>query len=252
MKRLTLTLILTSIFFFFNSYVNAADWETYELIDRLLSIKEPGEPVVFDDYVIFTAPSTYRRVGIAFSHEAFGVVYWFRQLLIPQDPVGAPIPPGKKVPDPYKDSGLLFYVYQVPETVSKLEYRIIINGLWGTDPNNPNTQRDQVSGLNMSVLTIPAVKKAPNPLNGLPQGLYFNFKGPPGETVTVAGNFNNWDPFMYELSEGPAGEYSITIPLPPGKYQYVFINRGQRYVDPYNPKRAYARDGSAVSEITIP
>jgi hypothetical protein len=252
MKRIVIISILTLVITFFNTPLEAADWETYQLIDRLLTIQEPGEPVIFEDAVIFTASSGYRRVGVAFAHEDFAVVYWFRKLLIPQDPVGAPIPPGSKTSDPYKDSGILFFVYQVPETISLLEYRLIVNGLWVTDPYNPKIRKDPVSGLILSALTIPAAKRDPYPLKGLPQGLYFNFKGPPGETVTVAGDFNNWDPFMYELTESPAGEYSITIPLPPGIYQYVFFNRGQRYPDPYNPKRIYARDGSAASEIIVP
>jgi len=57
---------------------------------------------------------------------------------------------------------------------------------------------------------------------------------------------------MYELKEAPAGVYTLNLPLPPGRYQYVFFHRGQRYVDPFNPSRIYARDGSAASEIIIP
>jgi hypothetical protein len=56
---------------------------------------------------------------------------------------------------------------------------------------------------------------------------------------------------MYELREGPAGNYSINIPLPPGKYQYVFFHRGQRYLDPNNASRVYSKDGRAASEIVI-
>jgi 1,4-alpha-glucan branching enzyme len=75
--------------------------------------------------------------------------------------------------------------------------------------------------------------------------------GPPGEKVTVAGSFNGWDPFMYELTENPAGTYSLCIPLPPGKYQYIFFHRGERWLDPYNPNRVYSRDGMPASEIVI-
>jgi hypothetical protein len=56
---------------------------------------------------------------------------------------------------------------------------------------------------------------------------------------------------MYELAENPAGVYSLTLPLPPGKYQYVFFHRGERFLDPYNFKRVYGRDGKTVSEIEI-
>ena len=234
------------------AFSQADDWETYELIDRLLTLSGPGAPIIFEDSVIFTAPSNVRRIGVAFAHENFSPVYWFRQLLIPQDRLNAPIPPGQKVPDPYIDSGLQFYVYQVPDSITELEYRLVINGLWTFDPENPRTRRDPVSGLTLSVISVPFRTSSPNPLNGLPRGLDFTFTGPSGEIVTVAGNFNGWDPFMYELKEGPAGMYSINIPLPPGTYQYVFFHRGQRYVDPNNPRRTYSRDGSAASEIVVP
>jgi len=230
----------------------SADWETYDVINRLLSIHEPQEPVVYESFVIFTAASSIRNIGVAFAHENFTPVYWFRQIVVPQEFLNPVILPGQKVPSPYKDSGLQFYVYQVPDNLRELEYRLIINGLWTIDPINPKTRKDPVSGLLMSVLSIPARPANYNPLNGLPQGLNFTFLGPPGETVTVAGNFNGWDPFMYELKEGPAGVYSIIIPLPPGVYHYVFIHRGQRFVDPHNPRRIYSRDGSAASEIVIP
>jgi hypothetical protein len=234
------------------SFSWADDWETYELVNRLLTIRRPGAPVIQDDSVIFTSDSSNRRVGVAFAHENFSNIYWFRQLIVPQDPMNPVILPGQKIPDPYKDSGILFHVYRVPEHLRDLEYRLVINGLWTTDPSNPQTRRDPVSGLALSVLSIPPRPSRPNPLNGLPEGLNFSFRGPPGETVTVAGSFNGWDPFMYELRESPAGVYSLIIPLPPGTYQYVFFHRGQRYVDPHNPRRIYARDGSAASEIVVP
>jgi hypothetical protein len=248
MKRVV-TIVFLTIFPIFSL---TADWETYQVIDRLLTLPGPGAPVVFEDFVIFTASSGLRRVGVAFAEENFSKVYWYRQLLVPQDPLGAPIPKGQKVPDPYIDSGIQFHVYQIPEYINELEYRIIINGLWTIDPENPRIRKDPASGLSWSVLSIPPRRSYPNPLKGLPEGLSFLFNGPPGETVTIAGNFNGWDPFMYELREGPSGVYTINIPLPPGIYQYVFFHRGQRYVDPYNPRRIYSRDGSAASEIVVP
>jgi hypothetical protein len=208
--------------------------------------------VLYEDAVIFTAPSSYRRAGVAFAHEGFARVYWFRQLLVPQDPQNAPIPPGKKRPDPYRDSGILFYIYQLPENIRELEYRLVIDGLWTTDPANTLSRKDNVSGLFYSVIPLPSRENIPGPLKGPPGTLSFSFKGPPGETVSVAGSFNGWDPFMYELTESPPGLYSLTLPLPPGKYQYVFFHRGERFLDPYNFNRVYSRDGKAVSEIEIP
>jgi hypothetical protein len=230
--------------------VQATDLESPEFIDRLLSFDSPGAPEIFGDAVIFTAPSSCRRVGVAFAHEGFGTVHWFRQLLVSQDPLNAPIPPGRRRPDPYRDSGLLFFVYQLPEGLSELEYRLVIDGLWMADPANPRLRRDSRSGISYSVLALPPVD-ALSPLKGPPGSLSFHFRGPPGEIVTVAGNFNNWDPFMYELAENPPGVYSLTLSLPPGAYQYVFFHRGERYLDPYNFTRVYTREGKPVSQIII-
>jgi hypothetical protein len=233
------------------SFSWADDWESYEILDKLLTIHTPSAPVIVENYVIFTADSSLRRVGVAFAHEHFSNVYWFRQLLIPQDRLGGQ-PDTVFPPNANMNSGLQFHVYQIPANLRELEYRLVVNGLWTIDPLNPQTRSDPVSGLTMSVLSPPYRSVTPNPLNGLPEGLSFSFRGPPGEIVTVAGSFNGWDPFMYELKEYPEGVYSITIPLPPGTYQYVFYHRGQRYVDPYNPRRIYSRDGNAASEIVVP
>jgi len=252
MKTIRFFVLFIIIASFTPGAIKAADWETYEVIDRILTLSGPGAPVIHGDLVIFSADSSLRRVGIAFSHENFANTYWFRQLLVSQDRLNAPIPHGQKFPNPHRDSGVQFHVYQVPQHLRELEYRLVINGLWTTDPFNTLTRRDPVSGLSLSVINLPARPVKPNPLNGLPEGLLFTFTGPPGEIVSVAGDFNGWDPFMYELKEGPAGTYSLTVPLPPGTYKYVFFHRGVRFVDPYNPRRIYARDGSAASEIIIP
>jgi hypothetical protein len=248
-KSVALTLFFTGILGI-TGPLNGADTESHLFIDRLLSLEGPGAPEIFEDAVIFTASSSLRRVGVSFANEGFSKVYWLRQLLIPQDPLDAPLGEGKKKPDPYKDSGILFYVYPVPDGLEELEYRMVVNGLWTTDPANPRNRRDR-SGISNSVVAIPRREERKSVNDGLPGSLNFRFEGPPGETVTVAGSFNGWDPFMYELREYPAGVYSLSIPLPPGTYQYVFYHRGERYLDPGNFRRAYTPEGLSASEAVI-
>jgi len=246
------TIFATILFIFIAVFSWSDDWETYELMDRLLTLSGPGAPEIFENSVIFTASSNLRTVGVAFAHENFSQVYWFRRLLLSQDRLTAVIPTGQLEPPPYRDSGIQFYVYQVPDNIRELEYRLVINGLWIADPANSNTRRDPVTGLNWSVLSLPQKTPRHNPLDGLPQGLNFSFNGPPGEIVTVAGDFNGWDPFMFEMKEGPAGVYTLNIPLPSGTYQYVFFHRGIRYSDPHNSRRVYSRNGGIASEIVVP
>jgi hypothetical protein len=253
MKRIRffafLTLIIAS---FLQPVLWAEDWETYEIFNRLLSAKSPGMPIIYGDFVLFTADPSLRRVGIAFSHENFANTYWFRKLVVPNDQFNAPLPPGQKFPDPFKNAEIQFYVYKVPQQVQELKYRVVVNGLWTTDPNNPRIQRDRVSGLNLSVLQMPERPIKPDPFEKFPDVITFTYKGPPGETVTVAGSFNGWDPYMYELKEKSEGVYTLALPLMPGTYQYVFFCKGQRIVDAFNPRRTYARDGKAASVIEVP
>ena len=229
--------------------IGAVDIESYQFIDYLRAIPGPGKPEIFEDGVVFTAPSTYRRVGISFAHEGYARVHWFRHLLLPRDVAELYIN-GKfqRNMNPYEDSGLMFYVETIPENVKNMDYRLIIDGLWTADPLNPLITTGP-TGITSSRVTLP--EKPGTPPSVAPGTYRFSFRAPPGETVSVGGTFNNWDPFMYELRETEPGLYSLTLPLPPGRFQYVFFYRGEPVADPVNPGRRFSREGRAVSEAVV-
>jgi hypothetical protein len=214
MRKIMILMLLGAII----GAIGAIDMESYQFINHLLNIREPGEPEIFDDGVIFTAPSTHRRVGVSFAHEGFARVHWFRQLLKARDTLTRKEERSKNIADQYRDSGILFHVYTVPPEIRELEYRLVIDGLWTTDPLNPHYRIDQQSGIVRSIITMPEIQKIPTAFDGPPGTLTFNYQAPPGETVTVAGSFNGWDPFMYELRETSPGFYALTLPLPSGIY----------------------------------
>jgi hypothetical protein len=142
-------------------------------------------------------------------------------------------------------------VYTVPEDVRELEYRLVIDGLWTIDPLNPRSRMDPQSGIVRSTVALPEIQRAPTPFDGPPGSLSFRYQAPPGEIITVAGTFNGWDPFMYELREISPGTYGLTLPLPPGVYQYVFFHRGLRVLDPHNHSRVYTAEGKTASEAVV-
>ena len=247
MKTITalLLLLIMSI-----GNINGIDTESYHFVEHLLRMGGPQGPQIFEDGVIFTAPSSYRRVGVAFAHEGFAKVHWFRKLVMPEDNMTA-LERGKKEKEPtYLDSGIQFHAYTVPPELKELEYRMIIDGLWTIDPENPVCRVD-AAGLAHSILSIPPGKKTPSTFDAPSGSLFFRYTGASGEVITVAGSFNGWDPFMYELKERTAGEYALVLPLPPGTYYYVFFHRGQRILDPNNHNRAYTRDGKIASKAVI-
>ncbi|MDR2538010.1 MAG: hypothetical protein LBC46_06880 [Treponema sp.] len=150
------TIMTVSLLLFIIGNIGALDTESYQFVDYLLSIESPGAPRLFEDGVIFTAPSSYRHVGIAFAHEGFSTVYWFRRLMTP-DPDAKPQKKGVS----YRDSGILFHAYTPPAEVVELEYRLVIEGLWTLDPANPRYRIDS-AGLSRSVVLIPVTQKTPS------------------------------------------------------------------------------------------
>jgi hypothetical protein len=216
----------------------------------LLRLKGPGEPELFEDGILFTAPSSHRRVGIAFAHEGFSRVSWFQKLMVREEQEEIPSG-GKQPPESYRDSGILFYVLTIPEELREVEYRLVIDGLWTFDPLNPLRRPDPASGQIWSFVPCGEVKRPPDPVD-MPAGhLTFTYIAESGQRITVGGNFNGWDPFMYELRERSPGSYSLALPLPPGVYQYVFFHRGERIPDPRNSRRVYTREGHIASEAVV-
>lgn len=57
----------------------------------------------------------------------------------------------------------------------------------------------------------------------------------PGKVVSVAGNFNDWDPGAKPMTDKNGdGVYSCTLLLPPGKYEYKFVIDGVWCTDANN------------------
>jgi 1,4-alpha-glucan branching enzyme len=57
---------------------------------------------------------------------------------------------------------------------------------------------------------------------------------PDARMVEVAGDFNGWDPRRTPLEKLPTGAWTVTIPLDPGRYEYMFVVDGNQWIaDPF-------------------
>ena len=245
---------MTALLIFIIGNIGAVDTESYQFIDYLRAKSVPGRPEIFENGVVFTASSSYQRVGISFAHEGYARVHWFRRLVVPRDSAELNAPGltsrERRNLDPNEDAGIMFHLEIIPNNISNMDYRLVINGLWTSDPLNPLSVTGP-SGVVESRVPIPTRPEISVSAE-MPPGTYrFVFHAPPGEIITVSGTFNNWDPFMYELRETRSGFYTFSLPLPPGTFQYAFFYRGELVPDPSNMNRLYSRDGRAVSVITI-
>jgi len=68
--------------------------------------------------------------------------------------------------------------------------------------------------------------------------------------VTIAGEFNKWDPEALSLTKLGSGRWEAMIPLPPGKYNYVCFADGKEMLDPLNPDTDNEK-GRKVSVLTV-
>ncbi len=62
----------------------------------------------------------------------------------------------------------------------------------------------------------------------------FTIKAPPGSSVYLAGDFNNWNPTLEMMNE-VNGRYEVRLFLVPGSYRYKFVVDGKWISDPDNP-----------------
>lgn len=81
----------------------------------------------------------------------------------------------------------------------------------------------------------------------------FMLVAPDARTVSVVGDFNDWDPSATPLREAAdAGVWTITVPLAAGRHQYVFMVDGNRWTpDPAAPRAVEDDFGMPNSVITV-
>lgn len=60
----------------------------------------------------------------------------------------------------------------------------------------------------------------------------FSFLAPEAGGVSVAGEFNHWDPLSHPLKKDKKGLWKVSLSLAPGTYQYRFFVDGQWQNDP--------------------
>jgi 1,4-alpha-glucan branching enzyme len=51
----------------------------------------------------------------------------------------------------------------------------------------------------------------------------FSLEAPQAQRVTVAGDFNQWNPRSHPMKKDWKGIWEISLVLPPGAYQYRFL-----------------------------
>lgn len=213
---------------------------SFEYRDIAQKLQGPSAPFEKDGCVVFSAELGPRYVGIAFDFENYQIIHPFMR---------------KSAYDQNGDLVKTWYFYileDVPE-VSKIYYRMIIDGLWTTDSLNPNQYYDTQTGIHLSELAIQKQGTAALRTGAAKGGsaTHFVYRGKSGQKVRLAGTFTKWDSWIYELKETAAGLYELDLPLPAGTYYYVYYIGVDRFPDVTNHDRAWTEDGRPISKLTV-
>jgi hypothetical protein len=79
----------------------------------------------------------------------------------------------------------------------------------------------------------------------------FELAAPRAESVSLAGSFNDWTGGGHDMAKSSAtGLWTITVPLPSGEHQYMFVVDGEQWVPDPNA-HAQVDDGFGQSNSVI-
>jgi len=80
----------------------------------------------------------------------------------------------------------------------------------------------------------------------------FVLLAPEARSVALAGDFNDWDASRVLMRREASGLWTVDVPLTPGRYRYVFVVDGRRFVaDPAAPRAAGDDFGTPTSVVTV-
>ena len=211
--------------------------ELYDRQNLISSIRRVGEPFIQDGYIVFTAKEEYRFVGISFDFEQYKKIHALERL-------------------PFFDmdyeplDSVLFYLCKIPQNTKRIQYRLIIDGLWTNDPLNSAIRIDETTQMKLSYVDLPY--EAPVITKKTEDGFVrFIYEGEPGQTISLSGSFTGWDPYIYQMEETKQGFYELRLHLPPGTHYYTYYKGFTSFVDEKNPERAYTEEGRVASVLRL-
>lgn len=200
-------------------------------------IRKPQAPVVTDDYIVFSADASHRFVGVAFDFENYQTIHPF-QILNTLD-----------MDNEVTDS-VLFYCYERKHQVSSIKYRLVMDGLWTTDPENPEKVYDE--NVNLYFSTVSNLGEIATYTKQNESNITrFIYKGKSGLDLKLAGSFTNWDPWIYTMKETKPGFYELELPLPTGKHYYSYFAGLVPVLDNTNPDKVYTDDGRVANVLVV-
>jgi len=122
---------------------------------------------------------------------------------------------------------------------------LVMVGAVSRQPSAVRRQPSAVSG-GAAATSVQVVAAGMRPL------MTFVLLAPEARSVALAGDFNDWDSARMPMRQEASGLWTLDVPLTPGRYRYVFVVDGRRFVaDPAAPRAAGDDFGTPTSVVTV-
>lgn len=79
----------------------------------------------------------------------------------------------------------------------------------------------------------------------------FFCRAPQAKSVSLIGDFNQWQPLAHPMTRMPDGGWRIRMELPHGHHQYLFLVDGKPTLDPNAMGKVHNERNEIVSLIAI-
>jgi 1,4-alpha-glucan branching enzyme len=149
------------------------------------------------------------------------------------------------------------WYYFLPEYEKKdiVRYKFFVDGIWVEDPMNYDNSDDGNGALVSSTRSAATGENRFVSYRIIKENgkrfVEFRTYNNKAAFISVAGDFNRWNPENDIMTRDERSIWRIRKHLPKGKYRYTFIVDGEWSSDKFNPHNAADPTGKLCSMITI-
>lgn len=243
MKGLLIALILTAAAM--NTISAQQAMETEEFYNNLKYITQAGPP----RYVKMV---TINNMAAGKSVIAEGILFTYKNRKAKDVKVAGNFSYWRPRQMDRNGNGVWYFLMDTYHGKNPVTYKFCVDGIWIHDANNQNLVDDK-AGSYLSVAE-PYQKKEGKQVTFriLMDGrVEFRIYRPVAKSISLVGDFNQWNPEQDLLRKGTDGIWRIRKKLYPGNHRYRFLIDGEATVDLFNPSSSSDDAGDICSLITI-
>jgi len=220
-----------------------------------------GEQSVVNEYALTllkkaSPPSEAAVVRIEESHRGerveHGILFTYAGRGVRAASIAGDFSSWKECPMIRGKNGVWYYFLSENDQTRAIRYKFNIDGIWTDDPTNS----EKVSDGNGSYCSIAQTSKKGESkqvsyriLND--GSIEFRHFDSAARFISIAGDFNNWNPENDILSRGNDNIWRVKKRLPKGKFRYKLVVDGEWTIDVYNEQSAADGAGGVCSLIVI-